>query len=846
MDNRSTLNSISDNYLNKNISNINFTNISNNSCNGDNNTNNDQNNRYINKGDYILIKSKNEDSESKFYVNNIRLNESSLNKYNIHGYFYDIYNNILNGNLIEDGPLIQLNNNKKIKLKLHQKRMLYEMLSRENISYRLTSRINAFVLSDKVGSGKSIDMLALISIKPTIENEIPNVLHYKPCQFLYCDFYGIKFEPTFRYKTNVIVVPHGIILQWVDYLKFFENLTYYTISNIRDLKALKHEDLKNSKYNIILIKSTKYHSFCDKFNIEYNIEYTDNKSIIQTFPKIKNLKRTIDRTCYNFQKYKFIYAFQNYFNDLKETINNFTEKDLSDIHNYANLTKANLVIKGPLFERVIFDEASTIKIPRCRKMYGKINWFITSSFNDLLEPYKYIRTTGFIKNTFCYNNSKTHLNFIQEIYLKNNDEFIKKSFELPEPIYNYIECYTPPDIYILKNIAMPEVITSLNAGDINSAISIVGCKKKNENDIKKVVLQKLNEKYDKYNNQLENHNNNLSLNNNIKNHIDTLYNNLIQYNLSDISYNTTINENESDSDESLDDILENQNNQNNQNNKELEEFNNIIKNIMNKNLDNNLNDLTIYFNTNENSNFLKNNYKSIIKCIKKKKYSIKSNIKNVNKNIKSIEEKINSLKDRISNIEKKNCPICIDIAENPCISACCNQTFCFKCITLCINSDRKKRCPMCRVKFNLSKLTLLDNSANNIEETNNLLTKNEMLLKILNDNPNGRYLIFSEYENTFNNIIKLFEKNEIKYNRLNGSAGRIRNIIKDYKTNKINILLLNAKYYGSGLNLQMTSDIIIYHRMNRELEEQLIGRGQRLGRTSQLKIHHLCYENELK
>ena len=90
-----------------------------------------------------------------------------------------------------------------------------------------------------------------------------------------------------------------------------------------------------------------------------------------------------------------------------------------------------------------------------------------------------------------------------------------------------------------------------------------------------------------------------------------------------------------------------------------------------------------------------------------------------------------------------------------------------------------------------------------------------------------------------------YKKINIKYNRLLGSGGRIRNIINDYKNNKVNILLLNAKYYGSGLNLQMTSDIIIYHRMNRELEEQLIGRGQRLGRTSQLKIHYLCYENEL-
>ena len=121
-----------------------------------------------------------------------------------------------------------------------------------------------------------------------------------------------------------------------------------------------------------------------------------------------------------------------------------------------------------------------------------------------------------------------------------------------------------------------------------------------------------------------------------------------------------------------------------------------------------------------------------------------------------------------------------------------------------------------------------------------------MLLKLLKKNENRRFLIFSEYDNTFKEISNLLTKNNIGYNRLVGSTGRARNIINDFTNKKTNILLLNAKNYGSGLNLQMTSDIIIYHRMSSELEEQLIGRGQRLGRTCQLKIHYLCYKNELK
>jgi len=89
------------------------------------------------------------------------------------------------------------------------------------------------------------------------------------------------------------------------------------------------------------------------------------------------------------------------------------------------------------------------------------------------------------------------------------------------------------------------------------------------------------------------------------------------------------------------------------------------------------------------------------------------------------------------------------------------------------------------------------------------------------------------------------EKNNITYSKLSGSSSRISNIIDKYSKNEIKVLLLNAKHYGSGLNLQMTNDIIIYHRMSNDLEKQIIGRGQRLGRTSTLNIHYLCYENEL-
>jgi len=56
--------------------------------------------------------------------------------------------------------------------------------------------------------------------------------------------------------------------------------------------------------------------------------------------------------------------------------------------------------------------------------------------------------------------------------------------------------------------------------------------------------------------------------------------------------------------------------------------------------------------------------------------------------------------------------------------------------------------------------------------------------------------------------------------------------------------MLNAQYNGSGLNLQETTDIILYHKFNKFSEEQIIGRANRMGRNDVLYVHQLLYNNE--
>ena len=167
-----------------------------------------------------------------------------------------------------------------------------------------------------------------------------------------------------------------------------------------------------------------------------------------------------------------------------------------------------------------------------------------------------------------------------------------------------------------------------------------------------------------------------------------------------------------------------------------------------------------------------------------------------------------------------------------------------------ITYSPKKECPLCRTTVDMNKIHLIVDINNKKKEENKeddadeLLKKMATLLKFIKNNPNKKLLVFSEYEDTFNLIQHEFISNGVRFSKISGSAARINNIITKYKSGEYQVLLLNASNFGAGLNLQITDDIIIYHRMSKDLERQVIGRAQRLGRMEPLNIRYLCHENE--
>ena len=213
-------------------------------------------------------------------------------------------------------------------------------------------------------------------------------------------------------------------------------------------------------------------------------------------------------------------------------------------------------------------------------------------------------------------------------------------------------------------------------------------------------------------------------------------------------------------------------------------------------------------------------------------------LKRINTEIQNCQEKINDLKERITS---RTCSICMELITNPILIE-CTHIFCGGCLVKWLKTN--KNCPYCRTTINsMDKLIAIVDDNNKTEQDDGLiLNKEETLLKILKSKPGGKFLIFSKNENTFEKIKLLLT--DYKCDMLKGNTSHMVNVLNKFKNGELNIIFLNTQYAGSGIDISHATDIIIFHKMGID-KEQAIGRAQRVGRTSELYIHNLCYEHEL-
>ncbi|ARF09531.1 DEAD/SNF2-like helicase [Indivirus ILV1] len=270
---------------------------------------------------------------------------------------------------------------------------------------------------------------------------------------------------------------------------------------------------------------------------------------------------------------------------------------------------------------------------------------------------------------------------------------------------------------------------------------------------------------------------------------------------------------------------------------------------------------TLNFNVDTNENILKVITRNLMEAINNKKLELEYEKKKVAHGPKQIKEKeerlkkitqcitrletrYESIKEKIHTLNDQYCPICMDEFTKPTLVNCCQSIYCFDCITL--TATNNDSCPYCKKKLYKEKMHIITDDTDATLKNNKYQEREKLdvLLELLEKTPDGKFMIFANFSKTFDKIELALKEKNITYNILKGSQKVVQDTIDNFKEGNLQVLMLNARFFGAGMNLQMATHIIIYHRFEYDLEEQVIARAQRLGRTEQLNVFYLIHDNE--
>lgn len=484
-------------------------------------------------------------------------------------------------------------------------------------------------------------------------------------------------------KTNLLVIPHNLVTQWETYVNTFsDNIKYLIVSKMKHVEHLYEQEASISDYDLVIVTAIYY----------------------------------------------------------VRVAQFFTSRSFK-------------------MQRVIYDEVDNMNLPNCMTIDSNFYWFVTASYGNILFPRGYckwdyslgrsvwyatgLRNSGFVKDLFMDLFNNLAKEFVKILIIKNKDAYIESSITLPDIIHNYIRCKTPITINVLDGYVDNEVIQSLNAGDVASALQRINSSHRSTED------NLINMQIERY--VRESHNYQIRL-----------------------------------------------------------DFTHSIE----------------FGSDHERDN-------EIARLQKKKD---------------EYQKKIDGIRERIQNAN--TCCICYEDVKNKSIAQCCSNSYCFTCIHIWL--AKHNTCPLCKQTLTSKDLLVVDESCNpeppvNDDDMSDRFDKFknlEILLRKLGSS-SSKVLIYSSYDTSLTNVSAIVEKLQIRFAYLKGPESHIRKMLERYRNEDLNVLLVNTRNYGSGLNLENTTDIIMFHKVESETEKQVLGRAQRFGRTCALNVHYLLYDNEM-
>ena len=459
---------------------------------------------------------------------------------------------------------------------------------------------------------------------------------------------------------------------------------------------------------------------------------------------------------------------------------------------YKNFAKRH---EKTTFARVFYDEADSINLPGCQKLSARFYWFITASYGNLLNPYG-----AYSKIKF---NNGLH-KIVEHCRGLRNNGFIRELF------YTVYQKPTITDFLIAKN---DDAFVDRSMALLPLQIEIVECKTPYtisilSNIVDREVIRCLNA-------------------NNVKRAVQCIH------------------PSQRANEENIIELC-------------IDSFKKTLKNVT----------LQIDF-----THAMEYDEESERQDELHKLQTTKSDIEN----------KMIAIRQRVK--EANRCIICYDDIVQRTVVNCCSNSFCFKCLSVWLAN--KPSCPMCKAPTTIKDMYIIESSSEGSEESggsedsegsedsdnnatkttkttkrkkkrtipvrpdspSNIIHKNNHkvtnLINILKTNVEKKNLVFSQHDETFETIVIALKEHDISYSFLKGNCVNVTQTMASFKNGDIRVLLINPEHYGSGMNLECTTDVIMFHKLESEMEKQVIGRANRYGRTSELNVWYLLHANEI-
>lgn len=219
----------------------------------------------------------------------------------------------------------------------------------------------------------------------------------------------------------------------------------------------------------------------------------------------------------------------------------------------------------------------------------------------------------------------------------------------------------------------------------------------------------------------------------------------------------------------------------------------------------------------------------------------------------NLERDLDSIKKSMTESINRGCVICCgQFEDNKVILVpCCQNIVCAVCLFAWM--EKQHTCIYCRSELAMSNVIYLDpctmkaprdKEEQQVQEEidtsavqgkfkislkKKKQSRLEIIVGLIKSNPFRKYIIASYSDNTFCPIKGELKNQGIDFIEIKGNKAHIDKDLRRLADGDIKVVFLNAMYMGTGLNLQMMTDIIIYHQMADSAIMQLVGRINRIG-----------------